>query len=174
MPHERTRPSFDKHFTKCDQEGNLMIDDHGHPVVIQETMLKNTELSKRNEAETVMAPKKGIRQDHRLKKDGEVIICWTENEIAVLKPNGDRVIRRAPEQFVRSYILVNPTVPEKADDLEYHTCDAEGYQLKDAYGREAVLAGTLRIVGPSMQAEKPRAKRTIASVKGLKASMHNR
>ncbi|RYP61635.1 hypothetical protein DL771_010054 [Monosporascus sp. 5C6A] len=174
MPHERARPSFDKHFTKCDEEGNLMVDDHGHPVVIQETMLRNAEVSKRNGAETVVAPKKETRQDHRLKKDGEIIIRWTENEIAVLKPNGDRVIRRAPEQFVRSYNLVNPTVPEKADDLEYHTCDAEGYQLKDAYGREAVLAETLRIVGPSMRAGKPRARRTTATGKVLKASMHNR
>ncbi|RYP21657.1 hypothetical protein DL765_002118 [Monosporascus sp. GIB2] len=174
MPHERARPSFDKHFTKCDEEGNLMVDDHGHPVVIQETMLKNTELSKRKGAETVVAHKTETRQDHRLKKDGEVIIRWTENEIAVLKPNGDRVIRRAPEQFIRSYNLVNPAAPEKADDLEYRTCDAEGYQLKDAYGREAVLAETLRIVGPSTGAGKPRAKRTTASGKGLKASMHNR
>ncbi|RYP65801.1 hypothetical protein DL769_006221 [Monosporascus sp. CRB-8-3] len=174
MPHERVRPSFDKNFTKCNEEGNLMVDDHRHPVVIQETMLKNTELSKRNGAETVVAPKREIRQDHRLKKDGEVIIRWTENEIAVLKLNGDRVIRRAPEQFVRSYNLVNPTVPEKADDLEYRTCDAEGYQLKDAYGREAVLAETLRAVGPSMRAEKPRTKRTTMSGKGLKGSMHNR
>ncbi|RYO78415.1 hypothetical protein DL766_001427 [Monosporascus sp. MC13-8B] len=144
MPHERARPSFDEHFTKCDEEGNLIVDDHRNPVVIQETMLKNTELSNRDGAETVVAPKE-TRQDHRLKKDGEVIIRWTENEIAVLKLNGDRVIRRAPEQFVRSYNLVNPTVPEEANDLEYHTCDAEGYQLKDAYGREAVLAETLRM-----------------------------
>ncbi|RYP13145.1 hypothetical protein DL767_010904 [Monosporascus sp. MG133] len=116
MPHERARPSFDKHFTKCDEEGSFMIDDHGHPVVIQETMLKNTELSKRNGREIVVASKNEVRQDHRLKKDGEVIIRWTENEIAVLKPNGVRVIRRAPEQFIHSYNLVNPTVPGKADD----------------------------------------------------------
>ncbi|RYP52944.1 hypothetical protein DL768_002040 [Monosporascus sp. mg162] len=96
--------------------------------------------------ETVVAPKKETWQDHRLRKDGEAIIRWTENETAVFKPSGDR----------------------------YHTCNAEGYQLKDAYGREAVLAETLRIVGPSMRAEKPRAKRTTASGQGLKESMHSR
>ncbi|RYP89775.1 hypothetical protein DL770_004117 [Monosporascus sp. CRB-9-2] len=80
--------------------------------MIQEMALSKAVILKRKVLPKAPAvAKKEASEEHRLKRDEEVIIRWEDGEVAVQKPDGKMVIRRAPEQFTRSSEMIDMSKP---------------------------------------------------------------
>ncbi len=87
---QRARKDWDENATECDEDGFLMVDEYGIPVVIQQTMAIKVDIFKEKVVKTPASKKLKepeltfkkvlVAQEFRRKMDGKVIGRWSKDE----------------------------------------------------------------------------------------------